>query len=93
MTPPPPEHRLPAVEDDDIADHERTTERVQRAQWLRAAILGANDLLISTASLMLGMDSIRGDRRSMVLSGSLELWLVPAAWRWGSLFPLPHKGV
>ena len=31
------------------------THRSQRAGWLRAAVLGANDGLISTGSLVLGM--------------------------------------
>ncbi|XP_039158506.1 vacuolar iron transporter homolog 5-like [Eucalyptus grandis] len=44
-------------------------ELLQRAQWLRAAILGANDGLLSTTSLMLGVGAARDDRRSMVFSG------------------------
>ncbi|KAK9275407.1 hypothetical protein L1049_022671 [Liquidambar formosana] len=44
-------------------------ERAQRAQWLRAAILGANDGLLSTTSLMLGIGAAKEDRWSMVLSG------------------------
>lgn len=47
----------------------RGTELLQRAQWLRAAILGANDGLLSTTSLMLGVGAAKDDRRSMVLSG------------------------
>ncbi|TXG50157.1 hypothetical protein EZV62_026032 [Acer yangbiense] len=42
---------------------------VQRSQWIRAAILGANDGLLSTTSLMLGVGAAKEDRRSMVLSG------------------------
>ncbi|KAK8511493.1 hypothetical protein V6N13_024126 [Hibiscus sabdariffa] len=45
------------------------TDLVQRAQWIRAAILGANDGLISTASLMLGVGAANDDRHSMILSG------------------------
>ncbi|KAF8405611.1 hypothetical protein HHK36_010518 [Tetracentron sinense] len=52
----------------DEQQHQRA-ERVQRAQWLRAAILGANDGLLSTTSLMLGVGAAKEDRRSMVLSG------------------------
>ncbi|XP_022741830.1 vacuolar iron transporter homolog 5-like [Durio zibethinus] len=44
-------------------------EREQRAQWLRATILGANDGLLSTTSLMLGIGAAKDDRRSMILSG------------------------
>ncbi|PWA34883.1 ccc1 family [Artemisia annua] len=41
----------------------------QRAQWLRAAVLGANDGLLSTASLMMGVGAVRKDVKSMVLTG------------------------
>ncbi|XP_068649242.1 vacuolar iron transporter homolog 4-like [Aristolochia californica] len=47
----------------------RLADRVQRGQWLRAAILGANDGLLSTTSLMLGIGAAKKDRQSMVLSG------------------------
>ncbi|KAH7865812.1 hypothetical protein Vadar_011555 [Vaccinium darrowii] len=40
-----------------------------RAQWLRAAILGANDGLLSTASLMVGVGAVRKDVKTMVLIG------------------------
>lgn len=45
--------------------------QLQRAQWLRAAILGANDGLLSTASLMLGIGAAaaRDDQVSMIISG------------------------
>ncbi|CAK9160472.1 unnamed protein product [Ilex paraguariensis] len=41
----------------------------KRAQWLRAAVLGANDGLLSTASLMMGVGAVRTDVKSMILSG------------------------
>ncbi|KAJ6803377.1 vacuolar iron transporter-like protein 5 [Iris pallida] len=41
----------------------------KRAQWLRAAVLGANDGLVSTASLMMGVGAVKSDARAMVLSG------------------------
>jgi hypothetical protein len=40
-----------------------------RANWLRAAVLGANDGLVSTASLMLGVSAVKHDVRAMVVSG------------------------
>lgn len=53
-----------------VADEDaRKVQRLRRAQWLRAAILGANDGLLSTTSLMLGVGAAKEDRRSMVLSG------------------------
>ena len=35
--------------------------RAHRAGWLRAAVLGANDGLVSTASLMIGVSAARAD--------------------------------
>ncbi|XP_062079251.1 vacuolar iron transporter homolog 2-like [Humulus lupulus] len=46
-----------------------TEEVVERAQWLRAAILGANDGLLSTTSLLLGVGAAKQDRWSMALAG------------------------
>lgn len=59
------EHKL-SIKDD---EREKKHARLQRAQWLRAAILGANDGLLSTTSLMLGVGAAKEDQRSMVLSG------------------------
>ncbi|MCL7025343.1 hypothetical protein MKW94_022431 [Papaver nudicaule] len=41
----------------------------QRAQWLRAAVLGANDGLVSTASLMMGVGAVKQDVKFMILTG------------------------
>ncbi|XP_021851935.2 vacuolar iron transporter homolog 4 [Spinacia oleracea] len=40
-----------------------------RAQWLRAAVLGANDGLVSTASLMMGVGAVKKDVKTMILIG------------------------
>lgn len=40
-----------------------------RAQWLRAAVLGANDGLVSTASLMMGIGAVKQDVKAMILTG------------------------
>ncbi|CAK9254025.1 unnamed protein product [Sphagnum jensenii] len=40
-----------------------------RSPWLRAMVLGANDGLISVASLMLGVGAVNNDVKSMVVSG------------------------
>ncbi|KAF0931672.1 hypothetical protein E2562_005669 [Oryza meyeriana var. granulata] len=42
---------------------------VARAQWLRAAVLGANDGLVSVASLMIGVGAVNSTRRAMLVSG------------------------
>ncbi|KAK4476874.1 hypothetical protein RD792_016038 [Penstemon davidsonii] len=41
----------------------------KRAQWLRAAVLGANDGLVSTASLMMGVGAVNDDAKAMILTG------------------------
>ncbi|XP_022158540.1 vacuolar iron transporter homolog 2-like [Momordica charantia] len=41
----------------------------KRAQWLRAAVLGANDGLVSTASLMMGVGAVKPDVKAMILTG------------------------
>ncbi|OQU85754.1 hypothetical protein SORBI_3004G301500 [Sorghum bicolor] len=40
-----------------------------RAQWLRAAVLGANDGLVSVASLMIGVGAVHDGAREMLVSG------------------------
>lgn len=47
----------------------QSPKMLQRAQWLRAALLGASDGVLSTTSLMLGVGASEEDGRSMVLSG------------------------
>uniref|UniRef100_A0ACD5URZ4 Uncharacterized protein n=1 Tax=Avena sativa TaxID=4498 RepID=A0ACD5URZ4_AVESA len=40
-----------------------------RAQWLRAAVLGANDGLVSVASLMIGVSAVNENGKTVLLSG------------------------
>ncbi|XP_072988578.1 vacuolar iron transporter homolog 2-like [Typha latifolia] len=40
-----------------------------RAQWLRAAVLGANDGLVSVASLMIGVGAVNQSAKAMLVSG------------------------
>ncbi len=43
--------------------------RAGRAGWLRAAVLGANDGILSTASLVLGVAAANGSRSSVLTAG------------------------
>lgn len=56
-----------------VIDHETKNEKefnyTKRAQWLRAAVLGANDGLVSTASLMMGVGAVKQDIKAMILTG------------------------
>jgi len=49
----------------------RHTERhrTQHIGWLRAAVLGANDGIVSTASLVLGVAAAHADRQQILLAG------------------------
>lgn len=50
-------------------DVEPLRDYSNRAQWLRAAVLGANDGLLSTSSLMMGVGAVRQDAKTMILTG------------------------
>ena len=42
---------------------------VERLGWLRAAVLGANDGLLSTSSLIIGVASAQGTHQSVLIAG------------------------
>ena len=43
--------------------------RTERIGWLRAAVLGANDGIVSTASLLLGVAAAEGSRSAVLIAG------------------------
>lgn len=47
----------------------RERHLVQRIGWLRAAVLGANDGILSTASLIVGVAAANADRTTVLLTG------------------------
>jgi vacuolar iron transporter family protein len=47
--------------------------RVDRIGWLRAAVLGANDGIVSTASLMLGVAAANASTQTLLLTGVAAL--------------------
>ena len=47
--------------------------RINRVGWLRAAVLGANDGILSTGSLVLGVASANIDHKSIVLTAAAGL--------------------
>lgn len=47
----------------------RETHRTLRIGWLRAAVLGANDGIVSTASLMVGVAAANVGRSELLLAG------------------------
>jgi vacuolar iron transporter family protein len=51
--------------------HER--HRTHRTGWLRAAVLGANDGIVSTASLLLGIAATGASSRTLLIAGVASL--------------------
>jgi VIT1/CCC1 family predicted Fe2+/Mn2+ transporter len=51
----------------------RESHRSERIGWLRAAVLGAQDGIVSTASLLLGVVAASSDFSAMVVAGSAAL--------------------
>ena len=51
----------------------RETHRSDSAGWLRAAVLGANDGLISTSSLIVGVAAATPQREAILLAGAAGL--------------------
>lgn len=49
--------------------HHRETHRTHRIGWLRAAVLGANDGIVSTASLIVGIAASDASHNDIVLAG------------------------
>ena len=47
----------------------RESHRIDRIGWLRAAVLGANDGIVSTASLVVGVAASGADRSAVVVAG------------------------
>jgi VIT1/CCC1 family predicted Fe2+/Mn2+ transporter len=45
------------------------THRIKNIGWLRAAVLGANDGIVSTASLVLGVAAAHADHSSILIAG------------------------
>ena len=48
--------------------------RTGRVGWLRAAVLGANDGILSTSSLVIGVAAARGTHRSVLVAGVAALF-------------------
>jgi VIT1/CCC1 family predicted Fe2+/Mn2+ transporter len=49
--------------------HHRESHRTSRIGWLRAAVLGANDGILSTASLMVGVAAANAGRTQLLVAG------------------------
>ena len=47
--------------------------RTDRIGWLRAAVLGANDGIVSTSSLVIGVAAAEGTHKSILVAGVASL--------------------
>jgi vacuolar iron transporter family protein len=54
---------------DYISPHPEEVHKSHRANWLRAAVLGVNDGVVSTASLMLGVSAAHASRSTLLTAG------------------------
>jgi VIT1/CCC1 family predicted Fe2+/Mn2+ transporter len=52
-----------------MPDRHRERHRTERIGWLRAAVLGANDGIVSTASLVVGVAAAQAERAAVLLAG------------------------
>jgi vacuolar iron transporter family protein len=55
-------------------EEKRPANRIERTGWIRAAVLGADDGIVSTASLLLGVASAHGSRQSVMVAGIAGLF-------------------
>lgn len=55
------------------APRHRERHRSNRTGWLRAAVLGANDGIVSTASLIIGVAAAHSGRGGVVIAGTAAL--------------------
>ena len=56
--------------------------RTDRIGWLRAAVLGANDGIVSTASLVLGVAAAGANEHAILVAGGAGLMAGRCRWRW-----------
>jgi VIT1/CCC1 family predicted Fe2+/Mn2+ transporter len=59
---------------------------VSRTGWLRAAVLGANDGIISVSSLVIGVASASADSTSILITGVAGLLQEPCQWQQVNMF-------
>lgn len=54
---------------DDYSAHPEAPHLINRSNWLRAAVLGANDGIVSVSSLIVGVAAATPDRPAILLAG------------------------
>jgi len=64
---------MPSHETDRSASPSQETHRSGRAGWLRAAVLGSDDAIVSVASLMIGVAASSASKGSVLVGGAAGL--------------------
>jgi VIT1/CCC1 family predicted Fe2+/Mn2+ transporter len=60
---------LNPVERENLMNRQSERHRTERIGWLRAAVLGANDGIVSTASLVVGVAAANASRNEILIAG------------------------
>jgi len=68
----------------------RERHGLRRSGWLRAAVLGANDGIVSTASLVIGVAAAGADRSAVLTAGIAGLVAESARARQPDLAAFSH---
>jgi vacuolar iron transporter family protein len=62
-------HGVPGSRANRMLETQREMHRSGRAGWLRAAVLGSDDAIVSTASLMIGVAASSASKQAILISG------------------------
>jgi VIT1/CCC1 family predicted Fe2+/Mn2+ transporter len=57
-----------------MGQRQKERHRTERVGWLRAAVLGANDGILSTSSLVIGVAAAHGSHQSVLVAGVAALF-------------------
>ena len=58
---------------DDYSAHPESPHMINRSNWLRAAVLGANDGIVSVSSLIVGVAAAEPSSRAVLIAGAAGL--------------------
>ena len=65
--------------------------KVDAISWLRAAVLGANDGIVSTASLLVGVVAANATHENVLLTGVAGLVAGAMSMRPANMSPCTHR--
>ena len=71
--------------------HDNEPHYITRSGWLRAAVLGANDGIVSISSLLVDVASADPSPRAVLIAGVAGLTAGRCRWPLASTFRCPHN--